>query len=420
MQPVSGRMLAGISVFWIGLSFLSDGLSVLILPSLIAEAVAEDRQASVLGLVSFVGLLTGMLTQPPAGAASDRLRHRWRRTDVIACGAVAAVVGSVFLGMTTSVLGILVAFAFVNVSVAVAQAAQQALIPDLVPTARRGAAAGWKGAMDLMGSMLAFIVLGQLLRQEDRGLSMALLTAAVAVGGTYLVAAILFREPAALTSSRPASVAARSVLQVYRLERSKHADFLRIVVSRFLFLLATFTISRFFVYYVAQRLDLRTGEAAGRAGLILGCLALLTAVSAPVAGWAVDRFGRVLLMRSGAILSVLGAIGLAAAQSTLHLLAAGSVMALGSAAFTTANWALAVDLAPPAEGGRFLGLANIGSAGAAAGAGLFGPLTDLVNNARPGFGYTALLLECAALFAASGLLITAGTRGRQLIDRQDS
>jgi hypothetical protein len=76
-------------------------------------------------------------------------------------------------------------------------------------------------------------------------------------------------------------------------------------------------------------------------------------------------------------------------------------MALGSAAFSAANWALTADLAPPAEAARFLGLANLGTAGAAAAAGLFGPLVDWANGRDQGAGYTALFALATVAFVAS-------------------
>ena len=58
--------------------------------------------------------------------------------------------------------------------------------------------------------------------------------------------------------------------------------------------------------------------------------------------------------------------GYSIAGSALQLFLFGGLMALGSAAFAAANWALTADVAPPHEAARFLGLANIGTTGAEA------------------------------------------------------
>ncbi|MDT8306539.1 MAG: hypothetical protein RRC07_11440, partial [Anaerolineae bacterium] len=70
-----------------------------------------------------------------------------------------------------------------------------------------------------------------------------------------------------------------------------------------------------------------------------------------------------------------------------------------------ANWALTADLAPDAEAGRFFGLANFGTAGATAAAGLFGPLVDWGNRAQDEAGYTLLFVSAVAAFLASILAL---------------
>ena len=71
------------------------------------------------------------------------------------------------------------------------------------------------------------------------------------------------------------------------------------------------------------------------------------------------------------------------------------------------------DLAPPAEAGRFYGLANNGTAGAAAAAGLLGPVVDQGNGVAPGLGYTALFVAAADRPPTSraGVLVSGGPIG---------
>jgi len=51
-------------------------------------------------------------------------------------------------------------------------------------------------------------------------------------------------------------------------------------------------------------------------------------------------------------------------------------MAVGS--FYSANWALATDLAPKNEEGRYIGLVNIAAAGSVVVARLIGPVIDIL------------------------------------------
>jgi hypothetical protein len=61
------RLLFGISVFWLALSVLFDGVNTLVLPLQLGALASQNNQATLLGLLTFVGLLAGALVQPIAG-----------------------------------------------------------------------------------------------------------------------------------------------------------------------------------------------------------------------------------------------------------------------------------------------------------------------------------------------------------------
>src|SRR4051794_5968478 len=87
------RLLLGISIFWLPLSLLFDGMSTLVVPAVLLGLVGEGSRATLLGLITAAGLLAGMLVQPLAGAFSDRLQPHWGRRPVLAAGAGLIVVG---------------------------------------------------------------------------------------------------------------------------------------------------------------------------------------------------------------------------------------------------------------------------------------------------------------------------------------
>jgi MFS family permease len=395
----SARLLLGISSFWLGLGLLLDGLTTLVLPFHVGAIVGNEHRGSVLGAITVAGLAAGMLVQPVAGAASDRLRSSWRRRGTIGVGVAVTLVALAAFGASRSLVTVLLGYLAVQAAAAIAQAAQQGFIPDLVASEHRGKAAGWKGFMDVGGATLGFVVLGQLLGGRTVWPALGAIAAALVL--TFLLTVWLVREP----TQPPAPPPAAAVLSAFRIDYRRHAAFVRLVGSRFLFLLGTFAVGRFFLFFIEDRLGLRGGEAAPVAGMLLGTLALLTAVSAPLAGWAADRVGRLPLMWIGAAASAIGVLGLVASDSVGRILLFGGLMAVGSAAFSTANWALTADVVPSTESARFLGLANAGTAGAAAAAGLFGPLVDVGNAASPGRGYTALFLAVSVVFVLSGLTI---------------
>jgi Na+/melibiose symporter-like transporter len=379
---------------------LFDGLNTLVLPNRLLGFIGQARGATALGLITFVGLVAGMLVQPLAGLFSDRTRPRWGRRGAIGVGVVLILASLAYFGRSGSVIGIFTSYVMIQVAASVAQAAQQGFIPDLVATERRGTAAGLKGFMDVGGAMLGFVVLGQLLGEGQT--SLALLAIAAVTVVTFLLTVLLVREP-----TRPGTATPRRATPVdaFRLDLRRHRAFAVLVLSRFLFLLGTYAVGRFFLFFVASRLGLDPARAAEEAGALLAGLAFVTVLAALPAGWAADRIGRMPLMVAGAGLSALGVLLLILARSALHIFLFGGLMAIGSAAFAGANWALTADLAPPTEAARFLALANIGTAGAAAAAGLFGPVVDWANGTVPGGGYTTLFVAAAVAFLASAVVL---------------
>jgi MFS family permease len=311
-----------------------------------------------------------------------------------------AIIALALFGISDYFLAVLVTFTLVQMAASTAQAAQQGFLPDLIPRQRRGIASGLKNFMDTTGATIAFVVLGQLLAGGCTW------PAIIAMGLVILlflpvIALLVWERPSTEPDARPA----HRLVDVFRIDVHQHRAFLGVVLARFLFLLGIYGIGRFMLLFVSDRLGLDVGSSSEQTGSLLAVLTLVTALAALPGGWAVDRFGRVPLMLLGAIVSATGAILFGMASSALQMLMFGTLLALGSAAFSTGNWALTADLAPKGEAARFLGLANFGTAGATALAGLFGLLIDLENRLDAGAGFTALFAAAAIAFIASALVV---------------
>ena len=403
----SPRTLVGISVFWFALSLLFDGMTVLVLPIVLVGAMEGGGGPSALGLVTFAGLFAAMLVQPLAGWMSDRLRPRLGRRPVLAFGTVAILAALGLFGIGASagaVTVIALGYLAMQVAGSAAQAAQQGFIPDLVPKQTRGRAAGLKAAMDVGGAFVAFLVLGTLI--EERGIPATLIVVAGIVVASFLVTAALVREHRDVEGGGAVEISAPGAGDPrVAIASERPPSFGWLVVSRFLFLLATYAIGRFFLFFVAERLGLDPASAAAEAGGLLAGLTLLTVIAAVPAGWAADRIGRSRLMVGGAAISVVGALLLTGASAPWQILVFGGLLSIGSAAFVGANWAATTDVVPPEAAARYMGIANIGTAGAAAVAGLSGLLVDMASRAGLGDGYEVLFASCAVLFALSALAL---------------
>lgn len=376
------RAVAGVSVGWLGISMVADGVPALLIPH---QIEATGLGAGELGLMTLVAIGLAALVQPVAGAASDRLG----RLPVTIGGVLTTAAG---LALVLEPQALFAATILSLVGVSIVQAGYQGLLPDRVPVRLRGRGAGAKGFFDVGGAFLAFALLAGVLAAGQTTVAVGILVAGLVVSIGAAIA--LLGRPGPPT--RPGSD--------WRRRLRAPAGLTRLIVARFAFLLGIYAVGRFLLLFVAERQELGADAAAGEAGMVLALLALVTAAAALPAGWLADRIGRRALMLAGGLIAAAGIALLPLAVSTPLLLAFGGLMAIGSAAFGAGSWAMLADLTEGADAGRLLGIANFGTAGAAAAAGLFGPLIDGLNGAAAGSGYSVAFLVAAASAALGALL----------------
>lgn len=386
---MSSRLALGISVLWIPLAFLVDGITVLLLPVKVASGTGA---ASAVGLISFAGLGAALVVQPLAGLVSDRLRSRLDRRLFVTLVAIPVLAGLWLLAGATSVLVVAVAYLVVQVSASALQSAQQTLIPEHVERTARGRAAGLKTAFDLGGAFLAFLSLGVLLAAGDAVPAAAAITVLLAVS-LALVAILVPPTRGPVPRDSDGVPAALPV------------GFRRLVLARFLFLLGTYGIGRFLLLLIAERMGIDPARAAGETGGFLALFTLVTAATAVPFGTLADRVGQVPVMRLGILLSAVGIAAFLPPAGVPGVLIAGSIMSLGTAAFVAANWAATTQLVRAEQAGRLMGIANLGTGAAAACAGLLGPLIDW-----GGFTPGILLGALATFGALAPLAATAPIR----------
>lgn len=388
---MSLRLALGISIVWVPLAFLFDGVTVLLLPLRLGTG---GDAATAVGLVSFAGLGLATLAQPVAGLASDRLARTFDRRRFMALAAIPIVAGVWLLTGSSTLPLVALGYVVVQVFASALQAGQQALIPEHVEGRTRGRAAGLKSLFDVGGSFVAFAVLGTLLATGDTG-------AAAATILIVLAAALIAAFALIPATPRPAAAEQSSSAAV----RSFPPGFWRLVSSRFLFLVGIYAVGRFMLLLVADRLAIPSDRAADETGALLAAFTLTTAVAAVALGVAADRYGRERMMTLGVLAAAAGIAILVPSLGLPGVVAGGLLMAIGTAAFVVANWAATTDLAASAGAGRLMGVANIGTGGAAACAGLMGPLID-----RAGFAAALLAATVITLLAAAPLARPAPRR----------
>ena len=397
-----------ITIFGFGLASLWSSMHSIILPVRLLDFVAESEKNTYLGVLTFAGLVLAIIIQPIAGALSDRFGFQWgRRRPYILIGAATAIILIPVMGLVGSYLAIFVAYCLLQASINIAQGPCQALIPDFVPTGKRGLASGVKSLLEVLGGIFFLYPIAIFIDRYSSGQGVFWLWLAL---GTLV--AVLFAVTLATVVTVKEMPATRSRSSfLYTLSKSFHINvkagsyFVWFLVSRLFIFMSFTTIQTFALYFLRDVVGV-TSPASATAQFSIVAVAGMLVVGYP-AGRLSDRVGRRSIVMTAGLLGALGIALIFLFQNNymLIILSAGLV-GISFGAFLSTNWAMAIDLLPKGEEARYLGLTNLATAGGAALARLIGPVIDFFNAYRPGMGYSVMLLACFIyLLVGSALLL---------------
>jgi Na+/melibiose symporter-like transporter len=398
---------AKVTIFGLAMTALWSSLHSIILPLRIADFVPVGRQATYLGLLTVTGLILAIVTQPVAGALSDRSSSRWgRRRPFIFIGAIATLAFLPGISLVGSLAALFAIYYLLQVSANSALGPYLALFPDLVPEDRRGLASGVKGMVEIAGAGIAIWLIGQLMAnyspsEGGRWLWLSLGILGAVFLGTMLATVFLVKESPG--SGGPKTSLASILRKTFRIDARANPDFIRFVLCRLFFIIPLTAFQAFGLYFFRDYLGVANPSAIMGNFTLLSSLCMLGMVYP--AGRLSDRFGR----RSiGLVSGLIGALGIGLLfffRSYQFILTSAVLMGIGFGGLMSTNWALAVDLIPREEAGRYIGLTNLASAGGSALARLTGPLIDFFNARRFGLGYTAMLSTSFASLIVSSVLL---------------
>lgn len=456
------------NVYFLGLSTLAQTLSSFVFPLLVQQFIGEDAKGSSYGTLRLWTLMAALLAQAFWGILSDRTTSRLgRRRPYILGGTLVNLIFIGAIGLSAGLSG-WTGFAFLfamalllQISSNAGQAAQQAIIPDLVPAEKRGRFSGFKALFEvplplilssqviariiasgnLIGGVLFAIVvlvlsmlLAMLVREEPLKqaqpfdwrpfgrlvLMTALFTIIILVVGEgtkqfgnlltnvndVTLTLLLYGIVGIIGIAIAIALGVYASVRLSLGEAAKlNPSFTWWIVNRLAFLVGAVNISTFAVYFLQGRLGLVREKASGPAGNLLLVVGIMIVICSIASGWVSDRIGQ---KRTVAIAGIIGAIGVAIAlplPDLTYIYIGGLFIGIAAGMFYTANWALGTKLVPSAEAGRYLGISNLAGAGAGAvGAYIGGPIADFFT-ARfpeiPGIGYVLLFAIYGALFLLS-------------------
>jgi MFS family permease len=152
-----------------------------------ADAFLLLRLSDALGGATYVPLLWSAIHVVKASLSTwgGGLSDRFGRKRLILAGWTVYALVYFGFAMSTSAVAFIAWFLFYGVYFAFAEGAEKALIADLTPSARRGAAFGWYNAVTGIAALIASVLFGEL--YERFGAPVAFMTGAALAG----VAAVL-------------------------------------------------------------------------------------------------------------------------------------------------------------------------------------------------------------------------------------
>jgi len=459
-----------VNVFWLGITALSQTMTPLIVPLLVQQFVGEAVKGASYGNLRLWTLMVALLAQAFWGMLSDHSRSSWgRRRPFIFGGTVALIICVVLVGLTANLegmtgywtlFGILVLMMIASNS---AHAAEQGLIPDLIPLERRGlfssikaifeiplpviitafvigkmVAAGnmwgaifaviiilvvtmgitmfvpeqkqenvpslnWKPFIQLILMTVIFTVIilgmGELSKLANRWLGASL------TGNPWLiiVGSGLIGLVAMLVAVTLGVIT--SVRASLGSEGSAYPNFKWWIVNRLAFLVGANNLASFTVYFLQGRLGYVQSVAAGPGSKLTMFVGIFILVAALPSGWLTDKFGRKPMVIAAGLLAALGTAIALSIPSLTVIYIGGCFIGAGMGLFYTANWALGTEIVPREQAGRYLGISNLAGAGAGAiGAYIGGPIADFITAqvpSIPGIGYVTLFVIYGLLFLLS-------------------
>ncbi len=404
-RRLSVVQILALQAYMFSLSFMWNSLHVIILPAVLLTMVPEHLKNTALGLLTFTGLIVAMVIQPLAGTISDRWVSPWgRRRPLITLGTAFDFLFLAFLAWAGGLVWLAVGYIGLQFSSNFAHGAMQGLLPDQVPQKQLGFASAMKNFMDMAGLVVASLLMGRIVAPDTSQplLAVGLVALVLAISAAITILGVHEQPSTAGNTSEPR----RSLLAEFHIDWNANRNYAWLIVSRLFFLISIYGVQVFAQYFVRD--VLAVPNPVKLTGDLLAAITLSLVAFSLVGGWLGDRLGHKRVTYLACLMGGLGCFLLLWANSPGRLLVFGIIFGIGIGLFLTANWALANELAPPAEAGKFLGLTNLATAGAGAIGRLEGPFIDLLNNARPGswWGYAGLFLVGTVCIAISALLLT--------------
>ena len=337
--------------------FLVWGATTGVLLQAQVQVIDPINKESSYALVAGVGALLAIFAQPIAGVISDRTRSRFgKRAPWLVGGAVVGAIGLIGIGSANTILQVFLSWCAVQVSLNFTQGPLSAVLPDRVPSERRGLFSSVMG-LGLLAGMLCGQILGAMLVPN-------FLLAYLLLGGFVVLAIVAFVliNPQASNVGEPRKPFSPAVFfKTFWVNPLAHPDFFWAFVGRLLINTGYTLISTYSLFILQEFVGLTLAEALGALPIVaaVGLVGMLitTLTSGPLS----DRLRRrrVFVFASSVILSV-GLFVPLVLPTMGGIFAYAFIAGLGFGVFQSVDTALITEVLPDRDDfGKDLGVINI-------------------------------------------------------------
>ena len=388
-------------MLYLGSNYLWISLESLILPTQIGAVVNSSQVGFILGFTASVGNAFGMMGNLLAGILSDRLRSgKSLRYPYIIAGVVVVILTLILEPFISgSLAGILSGYILLQAFSNMAIGATQPVLAEIQNKDQRGTSAGINGLFSLMGTGLGFGLTSYLISSPFLDYDFYAIAAGVAITGTGTLLALHARRNTLSSIHMNHSSISLPHISSIRNFPINLGKFGKLIAGSFFVFSGITGLTYFELYFFKEVLNFSNAAIyVGIAGIVV---IIVSSTSAMVLGHFSTRLGRWNIIIADAIAASIPTFIIPYFRSFYIFLILGSIIGATYGTFYSVSFAVASDLIPENESGKYMSFFYLSIAGASS----FSPL--IYGSALLFFGQTSSK-GFTALFTLSGIFYLIG------------
>lgn len=359
-RPVSAGFTTMLTLANAALYLCYAGVGGLLVPLQVLQLDPANKVTD-LGLITGVTALLALVSNPVAGALSDRTPSRWgRRRPWIFAGGLVSALALALMMAAQNVLMLALGWGLFQVTSNFILAALSALVPDQVPEMQRGRVSGIVGLATALGGIGGAILIGQVLKAPVP--SYAVIIPLILL---IFIGYVFFLREKVLPREAVPPFHLGAFLKNFWVNPIKHGDFGWAWLTRFLTVLGYFIGIGYLIYYLQDVIkypQLFPGQSVVQGSSTITIVTtLVSIISTVLGGFLSDKFQRrKIFVLIASVIMAAGLLVFALFPSWTALLVGAAVLGLGFGMYMAVDVALITQVLPSANNrAKDLGIINI-------------------------------------------------------------